>query len=72
MRSTMKKISAPNRALCLALCLLSLAWTAQSASGDPSSLILGMVSVTTNRLNPLIPVEREFMSLTALVYESLV
>ncbi len=72
MRSTMKKISGPNRALCLALCLLSLAWTAQSASGDPSSLILGMVSVTTNRLNPLTPVEREFMSLTALVYESLV
>lgn len=30
------------------------------------------MSATTNRLNPLTPVEREFMSLTALVYESLV
>lgn len=39
---------------------------------DPQSLILGIVSVTTTRLNPLQPVEREFMSLTALVYEPLV
>lgn len=35
------------------------------------SLTLGMISVKTTRLNPLIAEEREFQSLTALIYEGL-
>ena len=54
----------------MAACLLL---TGASAQGnDRQSLILGIVSATTNRTNPLTPVEREFMSLTALVYESMI
>ena len=34
--------------------------------------MLGIVSVTSNRLNPLMPTEREFMALTSLLFESLV
>ena len=33
---------------------------------------MGIVSTTTSKLNPLYPVEREFMSLTSLIFESLV
>lgn len=40
-----------------------------ASMGD--SLTLGIISVATTRLNPFIPVEREFMSLTSLVYEGL-
>jgi len=43
---------------------------AQGSNGE--SLVLGVVSVTTRMLNPLLPVEREFMALTSLVYEPLV
>lgn len=39
---------------------------------EKDSLVLGIVSSSTNRINPLQPVEREFMSITSLVYESLV
>jgi len=56
-------------ALILAGCLLL--QPAGSLATDSQSLIIGIVSATTNRLNPLTPVEREFMSLTALVYEPL-
>lgn len=56
--------------LALAICLTLSAGAAQDI--DRQSLIIGIVSATTNRLNPLQPVEREFMSLTALVYEPLV
>ncbi|HPY94233.1 MAG TPA: peptide ABC transporter substrate-binding protein [Clostridia bacterium] len=56
--------------LALALCLLLS--PAGALASDSQSLIIGIVSATTTRLNPLTPVEREFMSLTALVYEPLV
>lgn len=46
--------------------------SALAQEGDSQSIILGIVSTTSNRLNPLQPVEREFMSVTALLYESLV
>jgi len=65
----MKKIKAL-LLIAMAACLLL---TGASAQGnDRQSLILGIVSATTNRTNPLTPVEREFMSLTALVYESMI
>ncbi len=34
--------------------------------------MLGIVSTASNRLNPLMPTEREFMALTSLLFESLV
>ena len=60
------------RLLCclLALVALPLAAAATTAGRD-ESMIFGMLSATTQRCNPLQAVEREFMSLTALVYESL-
>lgn len=58
-------------ALCLLLCfLLPLTGMAQGTRED--SLVLGIVSTLTSRLNPLLPVEREFQSLTALVYEPMI
>ncbi len=42
------------------------------ATNPEDSLLLGLTSVTTSRLNPFTSTEREFMSLTALVYEGLV
>ncbi len=57
--------------LFLAAALLCLsAGAAAAPAGD--SLTLGIISVTTQRTNPLRPSEREFMSLTSLVYEGLV
>ena len=47
------------------------AW-ADEAAQEKDALILGIVSTTTARFNPLTAVEREFMSLNALVYEGLV
>ncbi|MDD3109933.1 MAG: peptide ABC transporter substrate-binding protein [Eubacteriales bacterium] len=61
------------RALCLALCLLLPLCQALAADSEQDeTLILGIVSTTTARFNPLMAVEREFMSLHALVYEGLV
>lgn len=54
-------------ALLLALALLP--FSALAAEND--TLTLGMISVKTVRLNPLISEEREFQSLTALIYEGL-
>jgi peptide/nickel transport system substrate-binding protein len=45
---------------------------AQGMGTDSESLVLGIVSTTTGRLNPLTPMDREFMSLTSLMFESLV
>lgn len=54
----------------LAICLLiSPLW---AGATERQSLVIGLVSATTARLNPLQPIEREFMSLTALMYEPLV
>ena len=58
-------------ALCLALLTLGGTALATTAHKD-ESLVLGMVSVSTQRTNPLLLQEREFMGLTALVYGSLV
>ncbi len=63
--------TAIKRALCLTLALMMLAAPAFAAQPE-QKLVMGMVSVNTERLNPLVAVEREFMSLTGLVYDSLV
>lgn len=48
-------------------------WMGSAHALDPeNSLTLGIISTATQYLNPLAPVEREFRSLTALVYEGLV
>ena len=54
-------------ALALALCFPGTAF----ASTMDSSLSLGMISVKTQYVNPLVPEEREFQSVTALIYEGL-
>jgi peptide/nickel transport system substrate-binding protein len=39
---------------------------------EASNMTLGIISVTSQYMNPLVPVEREFRSLQSLVYESLI
>ena len=56
-------------AFCLAL--LFLCSTAQASSDLGDTLDLGMISVKTTHLNPLLSEEREFQSLTALMFEGL-
>lgn len=51
--------------------ILCLACPAALASTMDDSLSLGMISVKTKYLNPLVPEEREFQSVTALIYEGL-
>lgn len=68
MRSIWKTITRIS-ALLLALCLL---FSAACAEEIDDSLTVGMISVKTQRLNPLLAVERDFQSLTGLIYESLV
>ncbi len=58
------------KALCLALCLALLTPAALATTMD-DTLTLGMISVKTRSLNPLISDEREFQSLTALMYDGL-
>lgn len=58
------------KALALALALM-LCCPAALATTMDDSLTLGMISVKTTKLNPLIAQEREFQSLTALIYEGL-
>ena len=57
------------RIIALLLALALLPFSALAAEND--TLTLGMISVKTVRLNPLISEEREFQSLTALIYEGL-
>lgn len=59
------------KCLCLLLCLLLLPFCALGESVE-DSLVIGMVSTHTTELNPLVPTERDIMSLYAVVYESLV
>ncbi len=54
------------------LAALLLAFGSAQAVSTENSLTLGIISVSTQFMNPLIPVEREFMSLQSLVYEGLV
>ncbi len=65
----------PMRSTCRIIILTSvlalLLCGAAVAATDDDSLTLGMMSVKTQRLNPLVPQEREFESITALMYESL-
>lgn len=56
--------------LCLALSLLLIPGMPGVQAEEP--LTIGVHLTNTNRLNPLVPVERETMSLTALIYEGLV
>lgn len=58
--------------LFLLLAVLALLPVTALATNPEDSLLLGMTSVTTQRLNPFTSTEREFMSLTALMYEGLV
>jgi len=55
-------------ALSLALCLIV---PSALATTMDDTLTLGMISVKTQSLNPLVSQEREFQSLTALMYEGL-
>lgn len=59
------------RISCLCLALLFLCGNAQASSDLGDTLDLGMISVKTTFLNPLLSEEREFQSLTALMYEGL-
>ena len=59
------------QALALLLALMLLCPSAAFATTMDQSLSLGMISVKTVSLNPLAPEEREFQSLTALIYEGL-
>lgn len=69
MRSISNSIIIKALALCLTLAL-SLAACAPALALD-STLNLAMISVKTKSLNPLISDERDFQSLTALIYEGL-
>ena len=55
----------------LAALLLAVPWTAQAEMMTDVGVHLGIISVATTQINPLTPVEREFMSLTSLIYEGL-
>ena len=60
------------RALLLAaVMVLSLVSPAMASYLQDDALHLGIISVGSERANPLEPVEREFMSLTDLLYEGL-
>lgn len=59
------------RLLCLILCLALLPAVSLAQSVE-DSLIVGMVSTRTTEITPLVPQERDIMSLYALMYESLV
>lgn len=57
--------------LLAAVLALALMCPAALATTMDNSLTLGMISVKTQTLNPLVSQEREFQSLTALMYEGL-
>lgn len=70
MRSIMRTTG--RRLLAALAALLTLPPLGALGTNPEDSLLLGITSVTTQRLNPFTAGEREFMSLTALVYEGLV
>ncbi len=73
MRCIMKSTPALRRCFCLVLTTLLCGTVSCASAGfTQDALTLGIVSVTTQMTNPLQPSEREFMSLTNLVYEGLV
>ena len=70
MRSTWKIITRIS-AFAVAFALLMSAAPAFAGEMD-DSLTVGLISVKTQSLNPLLALERDFQSLTGLIYESLV
>ena len=59
------------RLLCCLLAALLLPCGAMAEMLTDVGVHIGIISVATTQLNPLTPVEREFMSLTDLMYEGL-
>lgn len=58
-----------------ALLLAAMLWLAPALAitvSKEEAMVIGMVSLTTKRLNPLVSEERDFMALGSLVYEGLV
>lgn len=73
MRSTMSLTNAGRRLLALLVALLMLHAQALAVTvSKENAFVLGMVSVSSKRLNPLVAEERDFMALGSLVYEGLV
>lgn len=72
MTSTISIITRMRTKLALMLVCCCLAAPAQAQYVTDDALHLGIISVATNRVNPLAPVEREFMSVTDLMYEGLI
>ena len=70
MRSTWKTITRI-KALLAALVLMLSAAPALAGEMD-DSLTVGLISAKTQSLNPLLALERDFQSLTGLIYESLI
>lgn len=60
-----------NSLLLLAVLLLSMMPQTAGADYVSDALHIGIISVATEKVNPLVPVEREFMSVTDLMYEGL-
>ena len=60
------------RAVALVLFLTMLLGVSSAEYFNRDGIHLGIISVATVRTNPLTPVEREFMSLTNMVYEGLI
>ena len=69
--STTIRIKCKTALLCAFVLLFSCAAPAFASYLKEDALHLGVISVGSHVLNPLDPVEREFMSLTDLVYEGL-
>ena len=57
--------------MCALMLLISCVSPAFASYLQDDALHLGIISVASNVTNPLDPVEREFMSLTDLMYEGL-
>lgn len=67
-------IITPTRCKRLLCCLLAMLMLPSGALGErltDAGVHIGIISVATSKVNPLVPVEREFMSLTDLIYEGL-
>lgn len=67
-------ISIPTRLKRLAACLLASALLLSGAAAEmmtDTGVHMGVISVSSTQVNPLTPVEREFMSVTSLMYEGL-
>lgn len=73
MRSTTSTIRAPRRLVCLIAALMLLMPPALATTvGKQDAMVIGLVSLTTERFNPYQASERDFMALSSLVYEGLV